>query len=145
MKLKIASTISMGLLAYYYLFYITLFYGITDTTVKLVLDYINYFLLLFFMICFVLVIKCFFKKKHTLRTLTISQSFSKQKKKFLRLFCILGVSIIIDLIADKVPLNNILPFTSFLIGASIVNLVILYHYVILCHFIFYDEKKEIPL
>lgn len=145
MKLKIASTISMGLLAYYYLFYITLFYGITDTTVKLVLDYINYFLLLFFMICFVLVIKCFFKKKHTLRTLTISQSFSKQKKKFLLLFCILGVSIIIDLIADKVPLNNILPFTSFLIGASIVNLVILYHYVILCHFIFYDEKKEIPL
>lgn len=142
MKLKIASTISMGLLAYYYLFYITLFYGITDTTVKLVLDYINYFLLLFFMICFVLVIKCFFKKKHTLRTLTISQSFSKQKKKFLLLFCILGVSIIIDLIADKVPLNNILPFTSFLIGASIVNLVILYHYVILCHFIFYDEKEE---
>ena len=145
MKLKIASTISIGLLAYYYLFYISLFYGITDTTVKLVLDYINYFLLLFFMICFVLVIKCFFKKKHTLRTLTISQSFSKQKKKFLLLFCILGVSIIIDLIAGKVLLNNILPFTGFLIGASIVNLVIFYHYVILCHFIFYDEKKEIPL
>ena len=81
MKLKIASTISIGLLAYYYLFYISLFYGITDTTVKLVLDYINYFLLLFFMICSVLVIKCFFKKKHARRTLTISQSFSKQKKR----------------------------------------------------------------
>ena len=142
MKLKIASTISLGLLAYYYLFQMTLFYGITSVTIKLVLDYINYFLFLFFLICSFLVLKIFFKKKHIHRTLTISQRFSKQKKKFLLLFCILGVSIIIDLIAGKVPLNNILPFTGFLIGASIVNLVILYHYVILCHFIFYDEKEE---
>ena len=142
MKLKIASTISLGLLAYYYLFYMTLFYGITSITIKLVLDYINYFLFLSFLICSFLVLKIFFKKKHIHRTLTISQRFSKQKKKFLLLFCILGVSIIIDLIAGKVPLNNILPFTGFLIGASIVNLVILYHYVILCHFIFYDEKEE---
>ena len=139
MKLKIASTISLGLLAYYYLFYMTLFYGITSVTIKLVLDYISYFLYLFFLICSFLVLKIFFKKKHIHRTLTISQRFSKQKKKFLLLFCILGVSIIIDLIAGKVPLNNILPFTSFLIGASIVNLVILYYYVILCHFVFYDE------
>ena len=135
MKLKIASTISLGLLAYYYLFYMTLFYGITSVTIKLVLDYINYFLFLFFLICSFLVLKIFFKKKHIHRTLTISQRFSKQKKKFLLLFCILGISIIIDLIAGKVPLNNILPFTGFLIGASIVNLVILYHYVILCHFV----------
>lgn len=141
MKLRIVSTISMGLLAYYYLFYITLFYGITNTTVKLILDFINYLLLLFSMICFVLVIKCLFKKKNTHKTLTIKQQFAKQKRKFIFLFCILVISIFIDFIAMKVPLDNIIPFTNFFIGSSITNLAILYYYVILCHLFFFMMKR----